>query len=167
MGLCSGISQFKICLIMPLLMCYSSTHTPVQQRMLAGPSCPKHCVSCLVASVWSLLRSEAGCWLMLLLMIIQRNDHIMNILYNVVWVSLFLWTKEFWQHPNSCTKLLPRIDVKSEKGWEPPCHQNGFRVPHVGIGKRWRKSKDSCPILTQGSDPGFRELAGGQTWNPD
>lgn len=43
----------------------------------------------------------------------------------------FLWTEEFWRHPNSCTKLLPRIDSKSEKGWELPCQQRGSHVPDV------------------------------------
>lgn len=114
-------------------------------------SCLRLYFPCFVASVWSLMRSEAGYRLMSMLMIIQRNDHIMNILHNVVWVSLFLWTKEFWQHPNSCTKLLPRINIKSEKGWEHPCQQNGFHMPHVGIGEGWHKSEDSCQILTQGN----------------
>ena len=120
-----------------------------------------------VASVWSPLRSEAGYRLMLVLMILQRNKHIMNLLQNVVWVSLFLRAEEFRKHPNSCTKPLPGIDFKSEKGWELPCQQDGFHVPHVGIGKRWRKSKDSCQILTQGNDPELREHASGQVWNPD
>lgn len=64
--------------------------------MLAGLKLPQRLYfPCFLASVWSLLRSEARDSLMLLLMIIQRNDHIMNILLNVVWVSLFLWTEEF------------------------------------------------------------------------
>lgn len=149
-------------------MCYLSTHIPVQWRMLAGLKLSRRpYFLCFVASVWSLLRSEAGYWLMLLLTIIQRNDHILNILHTVVWVSLFLWTKEFSHHPNSCTKLLPGIDIKSEKGWELPCQQNGFHVPHVGIGKRWHKSKDSCHTLTQGNYPGFSKHAGGPAWDPD
>ena len=50
---------------------------------------------------------------MLMLTLIRRNDRIVNLLHNVVWISLFL------RHPNSWTKPLPRQTVSRRRNRAP------------------------------------------------